>query len=260
MGAGKGGDGGGGGGEAAAAAPEAAQPVVLKMELHCAGCAHKVKKAIKRVPGTCSRRGNFRSARGSVILFVLRLISRFLSLAGVESIVTDVAANRVVVAGTADAGALKARLEAKTSKPVEVVSAGGAPKKPAAAAEHAGAGEKKGDKGVSPKEEEKEKDKEKKQQAEEEKKPKQVGTRQAMPPTQPNYSSDLEQQQQQLKNASAFGPPQETVLLKIRLHCDGCADRIRRRIYKIKGEQRNSVVGLLRVPLTSSQDSHPVCL
>jgi hypothetical protein len=40
----------------------------------------------------------------------------------------------------------------------------------------------------------------------------------------------------QLKNASAFGSPQETVLLKIRLHCDGCADRIRRRIYKIKGE------------------------
>jgi len=39
----------------------------------------------------------------------------------------------------------------------------------------------------------------------------------------------------QLKNASAFGSPQETVLLKIRLHCDGCADRIRRRIYKIKG-------------------------
>ncbi|XP_066358405.1 heavy metal-associated isoprenylated plant protein 3-like isoform X1 [Miscanthus floridulus] len=195
MGAGKGGD---GGGEAAAAAPEAAQPVVLKMDLHCAGCAHKVKKAIKRVPG-------------------------------VESIVTDVAANRVVVAGTADAGALKARLEAKTSKPVEVVSAGGAPKKPAAAEpkQDAGTGEKKEDKSASAKE------KEKKQQAEE-KKPRQVGTRQAMPPTQPNNSSDL-QQQQQLKNASAFGSPQETVLLKIRLHCDGCADRIRRRIYKIKG-------------------------
>ena len=251
MGAGKGGD---GGGEAAAAAPEAAQPVVLKMDLHCAGCAHKVKKAIKRVPGTCSRRGNLRFARGSAILFVLGLIHRFLSLAGVESIVTDVAANRVVVAGTADAGALKARLEAKTSKPVEVVSAGGAPKKPAAAGpkQDARTGEKE-DKGASAKE----KEKEKKQQAEE-KKPKQVGTRQAMPPTQPNYSSDL-QQQQQLKNASAFGSPQETVLVKIHLHCDGCADRIRRRIYKIKGEQKNSV-GLLCVPLTSSQDSHPVFL
>ena len=52
MGAGNGGD---GGAEEAAAAPE---PVVLKMELHCAGCAHKVKKAIKRVPGTRSPEGD----------------------------------------------------------------------------------------------------------------------------------------------------------------------------------------------------------
>lgn len=29
---------------------------------------------------------------------------------------------------------------------------------------------------------------------------------------------------------------QETVTLKIRLHCDGCIDRIKRRISKIKGE------------------------
>lgn len=50
MGAGKGGD--GGAEEASAAA--AAEPVVLKMDLHCAGCAQKVKKAIKRVPGTSS--------------------------------------------------------------------------------------------------------------------------------------------------------------------------------------------------------------
>lgn len=101
---------------------------------------------------------------------------------------TDVAANRVVVAGTADAGALKTRLEAKLSKPVDVISAGGAPKKLPAVEpkQDAGAGEK-GDKGVSPKDEEKEK----KQQAAEEKKSKQVGKRQAMPPTQPNYSSDL---------------------------------------------------------------------
>jgi copper chaperone CopZ len=149
MGAGKGVDGGG----------EAPEPVVLKMDLHCAGCAHKVKKAIKRVPG-------------------------------VESVAADVAAKRVVVAGTADAAALKARIEAKTSKAVEVVSAGGGPKKPAA---DAGPGEKKGDKDASHKE------KEKKQPPEETK------------------------------------PKEDTVLLKVRLHCDGCADRIRRRIYKFKG-------------------------
>lgn len=32
----------------AAAAP---QPIVLKVDLHCAGCANKVRKAIKRAPG-----------------------------------------------------------------------------------------------------------------------------------------------------------------------------------------------------------------
>ncbi|TVU48346.1 hypothetical protein EJB05_07980 [Eragrostis curvula] len=153
MGAGNGGDDG-------AAAPEAPQPVVLKMDLHCAGCAHKVKRAIKRLPG-------------------------------VESIMADVAAKRVVVEGTADAAALKARIEAKTSKAVEIISAGSGPKK---ADKDGGAGEKKADKDASPKEE-----KEKKQPPEETK------------------------------------PKEETVLLKIRLHCDGCADRIRRRIYKFKG-------------------------
>uniref|UniRef100_A0A804LDU2 HMA domain-containing protein n=1 Tax=Zea mays TaxID=4577 RepID=A0A804LDU2_MAIZE len=192
MGAGKGGDGG-------EAAPEAAQPVVLKMKLHCAGCAHKVKKAIKRVPG-------------------------------VDSIVTDVAANTVVVVGTADAGALKARLEAKTNKPVEIVSAGGAPKKPPAAEPKqdagAGVGEKKGVKSASPNEEEKEKGK--KQQAEEKEREKEKGKKQQV----------------------------ESVLLKIRLHCDGCADRIRRRIGKIKGERKFCWVVVC--PSHMYKNSHPV--
>jgi copper chaperone CopZ len=173
MGAGKGGDG-----------EEAAQPVVLKLDLHCAGCAHKVKKAIRRVPGNVPspRRSPFYSTRSSVYCTPVVCFSRLIrrrSL-GVGSIVTDVAANRVVVAGTADAGALKARLEAKTNKPVEVVSVGGVPPKPPSAEpqQDAGAGEKKGDKGANPKEEAKE------QQAaeEEKKKPKEVCTRQAMPP------------------------------------------------------------------------------
>jgi len=50
MGAGNGGDDG--------AEEAAAEPVVLKMELHCAGCAQKVKNAIKRVPGTRSPEGD----------------------------------------------------------------------------------------------------------------------------------------------------------------------------------------------------------
>jgi hypothetical protein len=86
----------------------------------------------------------------------------------VESIVADVEGKRVVVAGTADAAALKARIEAKTSKAVEVVFAAGGPKE---ADKEGGAGEKEGDKDASPKEA---KGKEKKQPPGETK-PKEVG-------------------------------------------------------------------------------------
>jgi hypothetical protein len=41
----------GGGGEGTAAAA----PVVLRMVLHCDGCAKKVKKSIHRMPGTPAR-------------------------------------------------------------------------------------------------------------------------------------------------------------------------------------------------------------
>jgi copper chaperone CopZ len=44
------------------------------------------------------------------------------------------------------------------------------------------------------------------------------------------------------------------VLLKIRLHCDGCADRIRRRIYKIKGVCASSFSD---VHLSDSAAFHP---
>ena len=51
----KAGKGGGGGGDkkkdAGAGAGAAPQPIVLKVDLHCAGCANKVRKAIKHAPG-----------------------------------------------------------------------------------------------------------------------------------------------------------------------------------------------------------------
>ncbi|XP_047084415.1 heavy metal-associated isoprenylated plant protein 6-like [Lolium rigidum] len=180
-----------------AAAPAPPQPVVLRMVLHCDGCAKKVKKSIHRMPG-------------------------------VVSVVADAAANTVVVAGTADAAALKARIESRTKKPVEIVSAGAAPSKPPPPAadpkKHPdkGAGaDSKGDKAgaESPPREEK-----KQPQPPEEKKPVQDAT----------------------------------ALLRIRLHCDSCADRIRRRIYKIKGvkdvilegnaKDEVKVVGTMDVP------------
>ncbi|XP_062205259.1 heavy metal-associated isoprenylated plant protein 3-like [Phragmites australis] len=182
-------DGGGGGDKKkdAGAGPAAAgpQPIVLKVDLHCAGCASKVRKAIKRAPG-------------------------------VESVVPDVAAGKVIVTGAADAVELKERIEARAKKPVQIVSAGaGPPKKEKEKEKKAdgggekkvekekggGGGEKKGEKAKGGGDKKAEKgggDKPK-----EEKKPKES--------------------------------KEETVTLKIRLHCDGCIDRIKRRIYKIKG-------------------------
>jgi hypothetical protein len=176
----------------------------------------------------------------------------------VVSVVADAAANTVIVAGTADAAALKARIESRTKKPVEIVSAG-APSKPPPDAEPkkspdkgAGGGEQKnadskGDKAgaeSSPPKEEK-----KQPQPPEEKKPVQVGTQAANPaPTQrslPPPSALLCPQPLppticlQLTMFSLLwfcSLRQDTAaLLRIRLHCDSCADRIRRRIYKIKG-------------------------
>uniref|UniRef100_A0A452YB17 HMA domain-containing protein n=1 Tax=Aegilops tauschii subsp. strangulata TaxID=200361 RepID=A0A452YB17_AEGTS len=83
------------GGDQKKDAAAAAQPIVLKVDLHCAGCATKVKRAIKNAPG-------------------------------VESVKTDTAANKVVVTGAADAAEIKERIEARTKKPVQIVSAGAA--------------------------------------------------------------------------------------------------------------------------------------
>ncbi|OEL19002.1 hypothetical protein BAE44_0019980 [Dichanthelium oligosanthes] len=181
---------GGGGDKKKDAAPAGPQPIVLKVDLHCAGCAGKVRKAVKRAPG-------------------------------VESVTTDMAAGKVVVNGPADATELKERIEARAKKPVQIVSAGAGPpkkdkdKKADGGAEKkadkekaagGGGGEKKADKekggggGGGDKKAEKDKGAEK---PKEEKKPKE--------------------------------PKMETVTLKIRLHCDGCIDRIKRRIHKIKG-------------------------
>jgi len=40
----------------AGAAPAGPGPIVLKVDLHCAGCAGKVRKAIKRAPGASAAR------------------------------------------------------------------------------------------------------------------------------------------------------------------------------------------------------------
>ncbi|XP_062201050.1 heavy metal-associated isoprenylated plant protein 3-like isoform X2 [Phragmites australis] len=174
-------DGGGDKKKDAGAGPEAAaapQPIVLNVDLHCAGCASKVRKAIKRAPG-------------------------------VESVAADMAVGKVVVTGAADALELKERIETRAKKHVQIVSAGAGPPK-----------------------KDKEKDKEKKadggggseKKAEKEKG---GGGKKAEKEKGAGDKSKDEKKPKELK--------EETVTLKIRLHCDGCIDRIKRRIHKIKG-------------------------
>ncbi|CAL4916918.1 unnamed protein product [Urochloa decumbens] len=182
--------------DAGAAAAAGPQPIVLKVDLHCAGCAGKVRKAIKHAPG-------------------------------VESVTADMAAGKVVVTGPADAAELKERIEARAKKPVQIVSAGAGPPK-------------------KDKEKEKDKDKDKKADGGGEKADKEKGGASA---------GGGEKKGDKEKGAAGGGdkkadkgkggggdkpkeekkPKEETVTLKIRLHCEGCIDRIRRRIYKIKG-------------------------
>uniref|UniRef100_A0A452YB05 HMA domain-containing protein n=1 Tax=Aegilops tauschii subsp. strangulata TaxID=200361 RepID=A0A452YB05_AEGTS len=69
------------GGDQKKDAAAAAQPIVLKVDLHCAGCATKVKRAIKNAPGTPASSFHSLGLRLlTVPFFVLRLISDRLPL------------------------------------------------------------------------------------------------------------------------------------------------------------------------------------
>uniref|UniRef100_A0A0E0EYA2 HMA domain-containing protein n=1 Tax=Oryza meridionalis TaxID=40149 RepID=A0A0E0EYA2_9ORYZ len=167
----------------AAAGDKAAAPgpIVLKVELHCAGCASKVKKAIKRAPG-------------------------------VETVVTDTAGNKVVVTGAADAAELKERIEARTKKAVQIVSAGAGP--------------------PPKKDKEEKKDKDKKGGGDDKKADKEKGGGGGDKKAEKEKGGGGDKPKEEKKPKE---PKEETVTLKIRLHCEGCIDRIKRRIYKIKG-------------------------
>ncbi|KAL6638589.1 hypothetical protein ACP70R_023700 [Stipagrostis hirtigluma subsp. patula] len=154
-----------GGDEEKKKAPSA---VVLRVELHCYGCALKVKKAIK-------------------------------SAQGVESVTADMAAGTVTVGGKADPWELKECIEARVHKPVAFVSPANPPKKKT----------KVDDDGKKPAAADAGKEKGKSKANADDKKNKEA--------------------------------PESTVVLKIRMHCNGCIDRIKRKAQKIKGVKEVTV-------------------
>lgn len=83
----------------AAEAGGSSATVVLKMDLHCEGCAKKVKSAVKHFDG-------------------------------VEDVKVDGGANKITVIGKVDPTKLRERLEEKTQKKVELVSHSASPSPP----------------------------------------------------------------------------------------------------------------------------------
>ncbi|KAG8374218.1 hypothetical protein BUALT_Bualt11G0108200 [Buddleja alternifolia] len=136
---------------------EAPITVVLKLDLHCEGCAKKVRRSVTH-------------------------------LEGVEKVKADCNAKKLMVTGNVNPTWLREKVESKTKKKVELVSP--PPKKDSGVT--AGGGDKKADEKSAKKEEEKKLD--------EVKKPKEAEV--------------------------------STVVMKIRLHCDGCANKIKRVILK----------------------------
>ncbi|KAM3325130.1 heavy metal-associated isoprenylated plant protein 3 isoform X1 [Capsicum chacoense] len=128
-------------------------PIVLKLDLHCEGCAKKVKRSIRH-------------------------------LEGVEEVKADCEGGKLMVKGNVDPTWLREKVAAKTKKTVVLLSP--QPKK-----DTGGGGDKKSD-----------------EKKVEEKKP---------------------------EEKKAKEPQVSTVVLKILLHCDGCAHKIKRIIKKIDG-------------------------
>ncbi|CAK9160780.1 unnamed protein product [Ilex paraguariensis] len=141
--------------------------VVLKLELHCEGCARKVKRYVRHFDGVGDVKADFEN-------------------------------NKLTVTGKVDPASIRERLEQKIKKKVELVSP--QPKKDGGAGAGGGGGDKKPDEKSDKKSDDKKKDDKK--------------------PTE---------------------SPVSTVVLKIRLHCDGCTHKIKRIISKIDGVDSVSI-------------------
>lgn len=181
-------------GDAGQKKDDGAVTAVFKIDMHCDGCAKKVKRAVKH-------------------------------LDGVSDVKADPSSNKLTVIGKADPAVIKTKLEQKTKKKIEIVSL--QPKKD-------GGGDKKPDEKTEKKTDEKaekktdEKD-EKKADGKSEKKPDEKAAKKP----EEGKSDD--------KKADDKKAKESTVVLKMRLHCEGCIQKIRKALIKLKGVNEISV-------------------
>ncbi|KAG9134576.1 hypothetical protein Leryth_000912 [Lithospermum erythrorhizon] len=153
--------GGGGGDNGGKKEDNTPVPIVLKLDLHCDGCAKKVKRGIRHYEG-------------------------------VHDVKADAGSNKLIVKGNLDPTWLRDKVATKTKKKVELVSP--QPKKDGGTAATAAGGD--GDK---------------------------------------KHVDEKSEKKQEEKKPDDNKPKESTVVLKIRLHCDGCAHKIKRIISKFDG-------------------------
>ncbi|KAK4386381.1 Heavy metal-associated isoprenylated plant protein 3 [Sesamum angolense] len=143
--------------------------VVLKLDLHCEGCAKKVRRSVSHFEG-------------------------------VEKVKAECEAKKLTVTGNVDPSWLRERVETKTKKKVELISPQPQPQPPKDGGGGGAAADKKAD------EKPEEKIAEEKKAPDDSEKPKEAAV--------------------------------STVVMKIKLHCDGCANKIKRVILKnVNGAQ-----------------------
>ncbi|XP_021897685.1 heavy metal-associated isoprenylated plant protein 5 [Carica papaya] len=148
--------------DAAVKKEDASVTAVFKIDMHCEGCAKKIKRAMKHYPG-------------------------------VEDVKADTVANKLTVVGKVDPAKIQQKLQEKMKKKVDLIS-------------------------PQPKKDDKKPDEKK-----EDKKP--------------------EEKKEEKKEEEKKTPKESTVVLKIRLHCDGCIQKIKRIISKIKGVAMVTIEG-----------------
>ncbi|KAG0453337.1 hypothetical protein HPP92_026001 [Vanilla planifolia] len=144
---------------------EGPSTVVLKVDMHCEGCASKIKRSVRGIEG-------------------------------VEAVTADIDANKLTVTGKVDPWEIRDRVETKTKKKVEIISPSNPPKKDASSGKK---------------------------------------------PDGASAGGNVSQDPKKPAEKKSTDPASSTVVLKIRLHCDGCIQRIKKTILKIKGVQDVSV-------------------
>lgn len=142
--------------------------VVLKVEMHCEGCAQKVRRSVK-------------------------------GFKGVEAVASDVSGNKLTVIGKVDPIELRGHVESKTHKKVDLVSPAVAVKK--------------------------------------EKESSKAEGNEGANAQKPGKGND----QKRADDKKPDEPSVTSVVLKVRLHCEGCTQRIKKHINKIKGVESVSV-------------------